>query len=145
MESNLQYKGKYIYNWFSNFEPITIIIDNVKYPSVENYYQSQKTLDLEERKQFQNCSPSKSKFLGKKIKLRKDWDNIKNSIMKKALDIKFAKGTNQANKLLETGNDEIIEWNNWGDRIWGKTLDGIGENRLGIMLMDIRNKLKENE
>jgi len=65
--------------------------------------------------------------------------------MKKALDIKFAKGTNQANKLLETGNDEIIEWNNWGDRIWGKTLDGIGENRLGIMLMDIRNKLKENE
>jgi len=47
MENNLQYKGKYIYNWFSNFEPITIIIDNVKYPSVENYYQSQKTLDLE--------------------------------------------------------------------------------------------------
>lgn len=139
----LEYKGKWIYNWFSNFEPIKITIDGITYPSVENYYQSQKTLDLEERKQFIICTPSKSKFLGRNVTLRKDWDRVKFSIMKKALEIKFAKGTEQANKLLETGTEEIVEWNNWGDRIWGKTLDGRGENYLGLMLMEIRKNLKK--
>jgi predicted NAD-dependent protein-ADP-ribosyltransferase YbiA (DUF1768 family) len=43
---------------------------------------------------------------------------------------------------MATGSEEIIEWNNWGDRIWGKTYDGVGENHLGKILMKIREEHK---
>lgn len=136
----LQYKGKWVYNWFSNFEPIKVVVDGIVWPSLENYYQAQKTLNGKEREQFIYCSPSRSKQLGKRVKLRPDWEQVKYSIMEKALRIKFAPGTYSANKLIAT-EGEIVEWNNWGDRIWGKTLDGIGENHLGKLLMKIRGEL----
>lgn len=137
--NNLTYKGKWIYNWFSNMELDPIIIDNIEYPSVENYYQSQKTLDLIKRRQFETCNPSYSKKLGKSVKLRDDWEQVKFNVMEKALRIKFAPGTSWYNKLKET-QGEIVEWNNWNDKIWGKTLDGKGENHLGKILMKIRDK-----
>lgn len=136
---NLVYKGKFVYNWFSNFELVKITIDDITYPSIENYYQSQKTLDLEERKRFETCGPGQSKAYGKRIKLRDDWEEVKYDIMEKALRVKFAPGTDQYIKLKAT-EGEIVEWNNWGDRIWGKTLDGVGENNLGKILMKIRDE-----
>ncbi len=138
----LQYKGRYVYNWFSNFEPIQITIDGVTYPSVENYYQSQKTIIESQRKQFITCTPSESKKLGRKITLRSDWDQVKFDIMEKALRIKFTPNTTQGKKLMDT-KDEIVEWNNWGDRIWGKTLDNQGQNHLGKILMKIRDDLNK--
>ena len=139
MSKKIVYKGKWVYNWFSNMEPDPITIDNITYPSVENYYQSQKTLDLTERRQFETCNPGYSKKLGKSIKLRNDWEQIKFDVMEKALKIKFALGTSWYTKLKET-EGEIVEWNNWNDKIWGKTLDGIGENHLGKILMKIRDE-----
>ena len=44
-------------------------------------------------------------------------------------------------KLLATGDAELIEGNHWGDVIWG-VCNGIGENNLGKLLMNIRNDLK---
>ena len=35
----------------------------------------------------------------------------------------------------------MFEENTWGDRYWG-TVNGYGENHLGIILMDIRAKLQ---
>jgi ribA/ribD-fused uncharacterized protein len=107
----IKYKGKWVYNWFSNFTEEPITIDNITYPSVENYYQSQKTVDLGHRKIFETCTPSQSKFYGRKVNLRPDWENVKVDIMKKALKIKFAKGTDNYNKLLQEKED-IVEWNN---------------------------------
>ena len=136
--NDLVYKGKWIYNWFSNFQLSPIIVDDNVYPSVENYYQSQKTLNLEERKQFETCFPSKAKKLGRSVKLRDDWEQVKLEVMEKALRIKFVPGTVWYDKLMET-EGEIVEWNNWGDRFWGKTLDGKGENHLGKILIKIRD------
>ncbi len=39
--------------------------------------------------------------------------------------------------LLATGNSLLIE----GDYFWGK-VNGHGENQLGLILMDVREKLK---
>ena len=44
-------------------------------------------------------------------------------------------------KLLETGNEHLEEGNTWGDRIWG-TVNGVGQNRLGKILMRVREELK---
>jgi len=43
--------------------------------------------------------------------------------------------------LLETGEHELIEGNNWGDRFWG-VVDGVGDNHLGKLLMKIRAELR---
>ncbi len=46
-------------------------------------------------------------------------------------------------KLLDNNATEIVEWNNWGDRIWGATLDGIRENKLGVLLMNMKEIFKQ--
>lgn len=141
---DIVYNGRWIYNWFSNFEPIPIIIDGVKWPSVENYYQSQKTTDEKLQKQFLTCTPSVSKKLGRSVPLRSDWESIKLEVMEKALRAKFNHQTPDGIKLMTT-EGELVEWNNWGDKVWGKTLDGQGDNLLGKMLMSIREEMLNHE
>lgn len=135
------YRGKYIDNWFSNMSPTPILIDGKEWPSVENYYQAMKTLNLNEREKIRKASPSESKYLGRRVTLRRDWENVKVSIMKQAVTLKFEQHPDLLQKLLAT-KGPIIEWNNWNDRIWGVTLDGIGKNLLGNILTDIRDSHK---
>lgn len=106
-----------------------------------------KTLDTAERKQIAAVSASQSKKLGRKVKLRSDWEQIKNDVMEQALRHKFAPGTTWHEKLMATGNEEIVEWNNWGDLVWGATErlpdDRLnGENRLGKLLMKPRQEFR---
>jgi len=42
------------YRWLSNFYPVDIEFESEHYPSVEHAYQAAKTLDLKQRKQFQD-------------------------------------------------------------------------------------------
>lgn len=139
MNQKIIYKGKWVYNWFSNMEPDPIVIDDITYPAVENYYQGMKSGHPKILKLFSELSPSQSKKEGRRLKLRENWEQIKFDVMEKALRIKFAPGTSWYTKLMET-EGEIVEWNNWGDRIWGKTLDEEGENHLGKILMKIRDE-----
>ena len=44
-------------------------------------------------------------------------------------------------KLLETGNTELVEGNTWGDTFWG-VYNVEGENILGRLLMKVREELK---
>lgn len=138
-----EYKGgKWIRNWFSNFMPCNILLRDVIWPSVENYYQAMKTTDIYKQEEIRRMTPAESKRAGRKVKVRADWENIKTEIMNSALQAKFALPHWKEKLLSESG--VIVEWNNWGDRIWGATLDGMGENRLGILLMEIRdNYLKQ--
>lgn len=39
-------------------------------------------------------------------------------------------------------DEHLEEGNTWGDTIWG-TVDGVGENRLGKILMRVRDELNE--
>lgn len=42
--------------------------------------------------------------------------------------------------IRKNGDAELIEGNTWGDRIWG-VCDGVGENRLGKILMRVRAEM----
>lgn len=137
-----EYNGKWIRNWFSNLEPCPIAVDGKIWPSVENYYQAHKTLDLQKREIFLAITPSKAKYMGKTLIIRPDWEQVKYSVMMKALEAKFSQQY-WKEKLLATGDEPIIEWNNWSDRIWGVDVrDCKGQNLLGKALMEIRTKLK---
>jgi len=146
--NSLVYKGKWVYNWFSNMEPLDtpFTFKGVTYNTVENFYQAMKLpynrLDL--RAEIAAMPPHKAKTAIRnksKYLWRDSWDKeVSLAVMRHALRIKFAPGTSWYTKLMET-EGEIVEWNNWGDVFWGKTLDGKGENHLGKILMEIRDGL----
>lgn len=140
--ANLKYKGRFIKNWFSNFIPCVMTIDGREWPDVETYFAAQKTLDMTQQEAIRLAKePGEAKRLGRRVTLRRDWEKVKEGVMEKALRIKFAKGT-RFHKQLLASKGLIIEWNNWGDQYWGMTLDKVGKNRLGEILMKIRDESK---
>ena len=44
-------------------------------------------------------------------------------------------------RLIATGDAELMEGNDWGDRFWG-VCRGKGENRLGKILMKVRAEIR---
>jgi len=139
-------------NWFSNFDRFDtpLVYEGIEYKTVENFFQAMKTQSPEIRRNIAAVTASKSKTLGRTVGLRPDWETIKNDVMEVALRHKFALGTSWQQKLMATGNEEIVEFNNWGDRVWGATKrfpDGTldGENRLGKLLMKIRDEFRASK
>lgn len=127
----------------SNFYPCVVSFEGVDYPSVENAYQAAKFPKLA-RKIFETCTAKEAKQKGKKARLPKDWNKDKKlGVMKKLIALKFKSNTLLANKLLDTGDAELIEGNWWGDTFWGMC-KGKGENKSGELLMKRRERLRSN-
>lgn len=135
----LGFRGKY--RWLSNFPdcPIDMGDGNI-YPSPENAYQAFKTLDMEERRQFLNIKSSEAKKLGRTVTMRPNWEEMKVKVMTDIQLLKYMKEPFRT-KLLETGDAYIEETNNWGDTYWG-VCNGVGENILGLIIMEVRSVYK---
>ena len=130
MEIN-KFTGKY--RFLSNFYEVPIAVDDITYRSVEHAFQAAKTLDNLEKHIFRQCeTPADAKYWGKQIKLRSDWEDIKVDTMYKLLKIKFS-NVDLKQKLLSTGENEIVEGNNHKDTYWG-VYKGEGKNVLGKLL-----------
>lgn len=130
------------YFFLSNFYPVEIKLDGIVYPNAESAFQAQKTLDVEERRKFSMLrNPVQAKRLGRKVKLRDDWEEVKLDIMTKIVSQKFLQHPHLIEMLLQTGDEELIEGNKWGDQFWGVCKDK-GENHLGKILMKIRDAYK---
>ena len=127
------------YNWLSNFFIVDVRLDGKLYPSVEHAYKAAKTIDPEERRGFANQISLHAQSLGKKVTLRNDWE-VKLQVMEDLLRQKFRDPWLRT-RLLETGEAELIEGNDWGDTYWG-VCKGQGKNHLGRLLMKIREELK---
>lgn len=125
------------YRWLSNFWLCPVQMGGMIYPSTENAYQAAKFRKAD-RAMFLTCSPGEAKRLGGVVELPRDWDRQKLKTMKAVLKQKFRQGGWEEHLLLATGDAEIIEGNTWGDTFWGVCW-GIGENRLGKMIMEIRD------
>lgn len=145
--------------FLSNFSasPIQATIRGIhgEFPTAEHLFQAYKleysdVLDTNVEqfvhKFIQAPTPSKSKYLGRSVPLRKnEWDKVSTDFMKKTVEAKFVQNPKLLKKLLSTNNMELVEYNSWGDKIWGvdkKT--GEGENRLGLILMNLRETLTQN-
>jgi hypothetical protein len=130
-------------NFFlSNFYPATVTFEGEEYPTTEHAYQAAKTIDNNSRGQIKLCTtPGRAKRMGAKVGLRQDWEVIKESVMLDLLRQKF-QNKELSQKLLETGDQDLVEGNNWGDCEWG-VCNGIGKNKLGKILMQVRLERKE--
>lgn len=130
------------YFFLSNFYPVEIKLDGIVYPNAESAFQAQKTLNVEERRKFSMLkNPVQAKRLGRKVKLRDDWEEVKLDIMTEIVSQKFLQHPHLIEMLLQTGDEELVEGNKWGDRFWG-VCKGKGENHLGKILMKIRDAYK---
>ena len=127
------------YRWLSNFHMSeTIMPDDLVYPSVENAYQAYKLESVEDRKPFITYTCGQAKKMGQQVKLRSDWENIKVDVMRQCLESKF-KNKELMDMLQATAPKYLREDNNWNDIFWGYCNDK-GQNKLGILLMEIRDK-----
>lgn len=139
-------------NWFSNFKRSPIFMGECSYPTIEHAFQAAKSLDIRERIRISKLrSPGTAKKAGRKVELRPDWEEIKLGVMYVCLCAKFS-DEYWYKELKLTGEENIVEWNSWRDKIWGvpchQVDDGLwvpykklhGENLLGRLLMHCRNQ-----
>ena len=133
-----RFKGKYYF--LSNFYTAPITYKGITYLNNEAAFQSMKTEYREDRKKFSKLSARDAKKLGREIPLRRGWENVKEIYMYEINLAKYTQHENLKEKLLATDQCYLEEGNYWGDREWG-TVDGVGNNKLGKILMRIRHEL----
>lgn len=134
-----EFQGEH--RFLSNFWAAEVVYDGITYPSAEHAYQAAKSLDMAERRRIAAIrDPGDAKREGRQLALRPDWETAKFTVMEQCVRDKFTRHADLADKLLATGDAELIEGNTWGDRVWG-VYQGQGENRLGKILMKMRAEI----
>ena len=128
------------FDWLSNFFLCRVEFEGMNFSNVEAAFQAAKCLDMKERERFFGLSGGQAKRLGRRVELRSDWEEVKIEIMRQVLKSKFTQNSELREKLIATGDTELIEGNNWRDFYWG-VCNGKGQNHLGKLLMEVRAEL----
>ena len=136
-------KFKDIHFFLSNFFEAPVEYDGLAYRNAEAAFQAQKTSSKAERQQFATLDASSSKKLGRFITLRSDWEDVKDRIMYEICVAKFTQNPNLMQMLIDTKDEYLVEGNDWNDCYWGQC-NGKGLNKLGEILMRIRNEFSFN-
>ena len=125
-------------NYFmSNFFEASVSYRGKVYRNAEAAYQAQK--DPARAGEFIMLKGNDAKALGSKVTLRRDWEEIKVQVMYEVVEAKFTQNRNMMQKLIQTGNAELVHGNIHRDTFWG-IYGGKGENMLGKILMEIRDE-----
>lgn len=145
MNEILFYKVNDEYGCFSNFSHHPICIGSNVWRTVEHYFQASKFLDYEVKERIRNIeSPMKAASEGRnrKYELRSDWESVKDNVMYIGLRAKFLQHSDIQRVLLGTGSSNIVEHTK-NDSYWADGGDGSGKNMLGILLMKVREEIRE--
>ena len=143
---------------FSQWWPAAFDIEGTSYQTAEHWMMAGKArLFGDEATALEICragSPKQAKDLGRQVKgfVETVWDTHKRSIVTEGNLAKFSQNHALKNFLLETGDKVLVEASPV-DRIWGiglaadhddahNPLKWRGENLLGFILMDVRERLR---
>ena len=138
-----EFKNQYFF--LSNFYECPIYYNKLVFCNAEAAFQAQKAINEKDQYKFINLSASQARKLGKTVQLRKDWEKIKDNVMYEIVKRKFTINKELQQKLLETKEEELVEGNWWHDTYWGvDSKTGIGQNKLGKILMKVREEVKNN-
>jgi len=135
------------YGEFSNFSPHPVKLKGKTWPTSEHYFQAQKFAGTEHEEEIRRAkSPMIAARLGRSREkpLRRDWEFSKEGIMRELLRAKFTQHLDLRSLLLSSGQETIVE-HTANDDYWGDGGDGSGRNRLGILLMELREELRTEE
>lgn len=150
----------------SNFYPSLITIslkdgNEVNFTCSEQFFMWSKALAFKDKEIAQKIleseyNPNKYKRLGRQVKNYDDnkWVEIRDKVMYAACYHKFTQNKRLKDYLLSTDESVLIECNN-RDNIWACGLSltddynnpnlWTGENKLGFVLMKIRDRIKREE
>jgi ribA/ribD-fused uncharacterized protein len=137
------------YDFLSNFYACDVEYEGRCYKTAEHAYQAAKTLNEEERMFIAAAAtPGEAKHRGRQIKIRPDWDKVKDHIMYEIVSKKF-KNPDMRYRMISTineGYDGFCEDNWWHDNYWGncqcEKCQGIkGQNHLGKILMQVAHEI----
>lgn len=131
------------YGEFSNFAAYPIKLNGKVWPTTEHYFQAMKFESKKDQNEIRlTKSPMEAARKGRdrKRKLRRNWESIKDNVMREAVMQKF---THPEIKelLLRTGSAKLVEHTE-NDSYWGDGGNGSGKNKLGRILMEVREKLR---
>ena len=138
------YRQSDAYGEFSNFAHWPVRIDGKTWPTTEHYFQAQKFAGTAYAEEIR-CArgPGIAARLGRtrKLTLRDDWESVKDAVMYTAVLAKFEQHAPLRELLLGTGDATLVEHTD-RDRYWGDGGDGSGKNRLGQILIRVREELR---
>lgn len=152
-------RDRSLFRFLSHFYPAPILLDGEMWPTVEHFYQAQKSADLAYRQAIREAAtPGRAKrlaapphaprrvsaeswFRKNGVPPRPDWHEVKLGIMRHADRVKFTQHPDLAGLLLATGDAELVEDSPF-EPYWGIGPDGRGGNWAGRVLMEIRNELQ---
>ena len=89
------------YGFLSNMYSVPVEWDGRTYQNSEAAFQSAKTLDPGERDAFCGLNGVAAKRQGRKVLLRRDWEDVKDGIMEEVVRAKFTQNPDLARKLAE--------------------------------------------
>lgn len=128
------------YAFLSNFYYSPVKYRNLIYLNAEAAFQAQKESCEKDKEQYTRMNPAQAKLVGRNCNLREDWEEIKEQTMYEIVKAKFTQNEALARLLLATGDAYLEEGNWWHDTTWG-VCNGVGQNKLGKILMRVREEL----
>jgi len=132
---------------FTNFSLHAVEYDGKIYATAEHLFQAFKFMNtdpvLAELVRTQPSARGARTEAGcQRARQRPDWFDVNVEVMDTVLRAKFTQHGELREKLLGTGNRELIE-DSPDDVFWGIGRDGQGRNELGKALMRLRGRLRE--
>ncbi|MFJ2780108.1 MULTISPECIES: NADAR family protein [unclassified Kitasatospora] len=131
------------YGCFSNFSAHGVELDGRFWPTSEHCFQAQKFTGTRHADLIRKApTPLRAAQLGRDTSkpLRRDWERVKDDVMRRVVDAEFRTHEDIRAVLLSTGTDRIVE-DTGADHYWGRGRTGTGKNMLGRILMSTRDRL----
>lgn len=135
--------------FLSNFYPCKIVWKGKNWGSVEHIFQAEKIYDEKEKEAIRNTPTAKdAKQIANKLEARNGWDGVKEQLMLQLVRSKFVQNLDLYEKLKLTKKRKLIEGNTWHDNFWGDCIceeckNIKGANKLGQILMKVREELEK--
>ena len=145
------YTTKDEHGYMSNFARYKIDCFGRVWQTSEHAYQAQKFtgMNVEDYDAvFRADRPMVAAALGRDPNrpIRPDWDSVKDDVMRFVVFHKFMQNPKIREKLLSTGDAPLFEYDTVrGDTYWAINRHGHGKNMLGVILMEVREVLREND
>ena len=128
---------------FTNFYPCTRLnLDAKEWKTTEHYFQAQKFVGTPHVEYVRKLDSPRSAFEYTRRPevqkwVRPDWAKVKEEVMLKAVQEKFNQNQELGQLLIRTGDVKLFEHTR-NDKFWGDGGDRRGENKLGMILMQVR-------
>jgi ribA/ribD-fused uncharacterized protein len=139
------------YGAFSNLFRRVFVFEGREFPTAEHAYQAGKARKLEVREWILSApTPGLVAMAAHGLytwDIVPNWTQVKYERMRQVLQAKFSQHRDLAELLLSTGDARLVEAGRVDtavNRTWGE-VNGKGLNMLGVLLMEIRAKLRKTD